>query len=127
MASTHAIGLCGEGITTVTPGAALLLRGERIELGGATKQRYAVPIVVALTASGAAGSTGTAQIEVSADNSSWVVWGTAWSVTINSAGTPQLYGNAPLVGKLLPPYDYIRVNVTAVSGVTFQGWIKRRD
>ena len=124
----HAIGLCGQGITTVTTGAALMLRGERIELGNAAnQQRRNIPIRVNLVATGAAASTWSAKWEVSPDGSSWTQWGSTFTGTIPASGAPVMAALAPLGGVLDSKNDYIRVNVTAVSGATLQGWLKRMD
>lgn len=215
----HPIGLCREGLTTTGVGPDVLLRGERIEYGATnSSRRLSFPFDVNLTASGAAASTATVQVEYSYKNqtvsstiagvstttpvlvaapgapvtaaittvgggmtaslqsspdgttwtnvpswtaltaitaaavvtvagalqyrwnitaytsgspvvtlSDWVMHGTAWSVTIPASGAPQMMSDAPMLFRLGSYYDYVRVNVTAISGATIQGWLKRRE
>lgn len=59
--------------------------------------------------------------------SDWTIWGSPWSTTIPASGYPTRLSEAPLVGRLQSSADYVRVNVTAISGATVQGWVKRRD
>lgn len=124
----HAIGLCGQGITTVTTSSPIMLRGERIETGNAANlQRRNIPIRVNLVATGAAGSTWSAKFETSIDNSSWTQWGSTFTGTIPASGAQVQVSLAPLGGVLGSSADYFRVNVTAISGATLQGWLKRMD
>ncbi len=126
--SIKPIGLCQEGITTVTTGPAILIRGERIETGNAKNyQRRNIPITVQLIASGSSGNTWSAKIETSPDNSSWTQWGSTFTGTIPSTNAPVTMGLTPLVGVIPSTADYVRVNVTAISSATVQGWIKRMD
>ena len=65
----HSIGLSGEGIASAVKGNPVLLRGERLEFGGASLQRVSFPIELSLTVDGGlVGDTGTVQVEMSPYN-----------------------------------------------------------
>ncbi len=121
--SLHPV-ILADAITTVTAGPSVGLRGERIALGNPSNlTRRDLAIQVFLKFTGAAASTCTAQVQVSADASSWTSWGPSLVITIGADGLG-IPKNS--VGKLGSLYDYIRVNVSAVSGMTVNGYVVRR-
>lgn len=116
--------ILADGITTVTTGPSVGIRGERIAIGNAkNKQRYDLPVEVTVNASGAAASTATVQPQVSADGTTWVSWGSALTFVIPANG--QGYSKFP-IGRLSSAHDYIRLNVTAISGATINGYVVRK-
>jgi len=116
--------ILADAITTVTVGPSVGIRGERVSIGNAKdRQRYDLPIEVTVNASGAAASTATVQPQVSADGTTWVSWGSALSFVIPANG--QSYSKFP-IGRLSSSHDYIRLNVTAISGATIYGYVVRK-
>lgn len=118
--------ILADSITTVTTGPAVGLRGERIQLspGASERQRYPFPVETFTAFKGAAGSTATVIIRVSADASSWVTWATLTFV-IPASGAPVALNR---VGKLQSLYDYMQINVTAIAGAgaTVNGYVERK-
>ena len=114
--------ILADAITTTTTGPVCGIRGERIAQGTATqKTRCDIPVEVNVRATGAGGSTATVLVRVSVDNSTWVTWATL-GCTIPASGAPV---DLQRVGRISSAYDYVYLSVTAVSGATIDGYIRR--